>query len=446
MSRLLKDSAVTFVAEMVMQVVALVSSALTARMLGLEGRGAYFICFSFASLSMLLLGFRWERPTGYFLGKDASTLPTVLGSCFLMTLAAPLLAAGVWLMYPPVIERVLLNHTTHAEITLAIVMVAMLACWQTISAVYAGLREFTARSLFMIVSALCTLAPVAVLAAMGVRGRDALPTYLAGHLCVSGTLYAAWFAYFFVKRRWRLALDWPLIGRMARYSAATYLSVLLNMAAIRFDGFLLNALSTDQAGVGVYSIALPVANILLIVPTIISTVLFTRVAASEAGGSEATARIMRITLLAMLFCGALVAATAWFLLVPIFGEGADAAYTPLLILAPATIFLGLMRIFGSYFDGHGRGLATSLCSLFAAAAVISLDLLLIPKLGVVGLAIGALCGQGLALVAAAIVFCRLAKLSLSAAFLPRADDFRSMRDLALRVMRRAGDAAPGAGT
>lgn len=437
MSRLLKDSAVTFVAEMAMTGVALLNSVLTFRVLGAEGRGTYFIAFSFASLAMLLLGYRWERPVGYFLGKDKANLPTALGSCLVMTAVAPALAWLLWLLAPSLINDVLLNNATRTEICLALGMVAMVSLWQTISCIYAGLREFLSRSIFMICSACCLLLPVATLAALGFRGREALPYYLAGHLCVSCTLYVVWIAFQLARGRWRLGFDWSLFKQMFVYSSATYLSVLLNMAAIRFDQFLLNWLSNGEQ-VGVYSVALSIVNTLLIVPTILSTVLFARVAADEAGGGESTARLLRITGMFMSAAGVVLIAGSWLLLKPVFGREAGPALLPMLIMAPATITLGLVRILGSYLDGRGKAFATSACSLLAGATVVSLDLFLIPRMGVMGLALGALIGQSLALAVAAMIFCRAADLSLVRAFVPRREDVAMVRDVVMRVLRRGG--------
>jgi len=105
-------------------------------------------------------------------------------------------------------------------------------------------------------------------------------------------------------------------------------------------------------------------------------------------------------------------------------------------MLPATMSLGLLRMLGSYLDGRGKAFATSACSLLAGVAVVSLDLFLIPRLGVMGLALGALIGQSLALVAAGWLFCRTADIAAARAFLPRREDITMAVEVILRVLRR----------
>lgn len=450
---MLKDSAVTFAAELVGAATMFVNGVLTARALGDDGKGAYTLTIGVGSLGALLLGFRWQRPTGYFLARDEKNFGAIVGSNLLVMGIAVGLAWLFWRSAPRLVEDVIL-HGMGPLLPVAIAFIGSTFLWQAITALYGGLRQFVSRAKFVLVSGIVNLAPIVLLFLLG--NREPI-TYLWLQFAAAAALHVGWLVWMCIQRGAWPTLSPGLALTMSRYSIKTYASIILDMVLVRLDVFILNALLGQRLGekgalaaVGVYSVALGLSNQLGRVPTILGGVLFNRVAASEMGGGESTARLLRLTLLAMTAGGIVVGAAAIFLIVPIYGAAFAAAVPLVFFMVPSCIFFGLFGLIAADLDGRGFPLRTSMCSFISAVAIVGLDLLWIPQHGIMGAAAAGLVSCFLAFAFGVAMFCSSSGLGVAEALTPRWSDMVLLRDTLRRAVRRGreapaeSDAASGA--
>lgn len=443
MSRLVKDSAITFVAEVLTMGSTFVLGVLTARALGTDGKGVYTLAMGAASAGALILGMRWQRPTGHFLARDQSKLGAVVGSNLLMALIATGIGFALWYIYPTLIEERVLKGVGPVVVGWTMALVGSTFLWQAITALYGGLREFLMRSVFLVVAAVVNLIPTVILF---VLGEDRVAVYLGVYAASSTATYGGWLAAMLVRRRCVPSLDSGLMRRMLRYSSLTYVSLLMNMVVLRLDIFILNYL-TEQTLVGIYSIAIGLSNQLGTIPTILSVVIFNRASANEIGPGGTTARAVRISLAAMVVAGAMLAVLAVFLIVPVYGSQFAPAIGPVFVMIPATILLGLFRILAADIEGRGKPGRVSLCSLFAAVLTVGLDLWWIPRYAVMGAAWASLVSYGMAFLLIAFMFCRLSDLKLRSLFLlTRADMTLLWQNMNRMLRRKSPGAAASHGT
>ena len=167
---------------------------------------------------------------------------------------------------------------------------------------------------------------------------------------------------------------------------------------LRLDRILLGLFSTT-AVVGIYSVAATSAEMLLLVPTAISQVIFHRVATGRQHLQKLTR--LRVGNLGL----AAIAAIVLVLIAPlfidvVFGQAYHAAATPLRILAIAVIGMSAYLVDMACLNGAGRLRTASLVTIFGALIVTALDLTLIPAYAAVGAAaasaIGYICTAGYA--------------------------------------------------
>lgn len=443
MSRILKDSTVTLAAEIFTALTLFVNGVLIARIGGDDGKGLYTLAVGFGSLGALLFGFRWQRPTGYFLARDRAALPGIAGANLMMTGIATVVGFLLWWLAPAVIEKFFLRNFPAELIVVALALVATASLWQAVTAIYGGLREFYQRSIFLCAYALVGILPIVVLYAVGERD---IGRYLIVQGVVNGVLCLVWFGVLLRRERCAPTIDRPLIGKMARYSAKTYPSLIADQAVTRLDMYLLNSIggAGGLALAGVYSVAVGLSLQLGRIPTILSTVLFTRVAANEMGEGQATARIVRIALLAMIVAGLLLAAVGSLLIVPLYTSAFAGAIPALWVMVPATVFLGLFRILSSDLEGRGRPLVASSCSFAAAVVIVVLDLWWIPLYGVMGAAWASLIAYGVAFAGSSIAFSLVTGIPYASAFVPQREDYRLLVETARRLARRGRAAPPAA--
>ncbi len=418
---------------------AIATPVVIARAAGAEGKGVFTLAIGVGSIGALMLGFRWQRPVGYFLARDRGLMAPIFTSMLMVAAVALALGTVLFLAVPELFTEVMLRGQSSGVIWLSIWLVLPTFLWQNLSAWYGGLREFKTRTVFLFAAGFVQLIAILVQWLMGTREIE---KFLYVQMAVSLGLYGAWLAAMVVRQRIVPKVDLPLMGRMARYISFSYLSVILDLATVRMDMYLLNYLM-NPAAVGIYSVAVGLANQMGRLPTIIATVIFNRTSANELGGGERTALAIRLAFVGMLVLGVVFAAGGSLVIVPLFGPEFAGAVAPLWVMTAATIFLGLFRLLGADIEGRGRPGILSACSLVAAVSIVGLDLWWIPRYGVMGASWASLVAYAAAAATAGLAFSHLSGIGLREAFAPRRSDF-SLLAAALKSVLRRRTARPAA--
>jgi O-antigen/teichoic acid export membrane protein/SAM-dependent methyltransferase len=321
-------------------------SVTVARYLGPTGRGSVAVAFS---LTMLLAqlgsaGFTVANP--YFIAREPTIRSHVVANS--LWLAAVL---GSGLLVLGFLLRIVAPATVQGLdlLQLVIVLVGIPLTLSTLFLHSILLGEGRIRAYNGAELAISVFVPVALLVGfavfhMGVIG--ALVLMVAGQL--AGTV-----TYLSLLRSdtpRRLTLDTALLGRMARYAVRVYLGTLVAFLLIRIDLLLVNAyLGTKQAGY--YSVAVAMGNTLYIVPTVIATNLFARIA--RGGSNEMSAEVFRsVAVLYGLLCLAVIpiaGGVLHFLYGPAFAPASPLFYW----LLPGIFSLGMINLLAQHFAGRG---------------------------------------------------------------------------------------------
>ena len=176
---------------------------------------------------------------------------------------------------------------------------------------------------------------------------------------------------------------------LARHSRGAHLSNLLAFANYRFSYYAVAALA-GPAALGVLSVGVALAEAIWLIPR--STALIQYVAlvnaADKHGQTHAALRSSRLTLLATAGAVLVLAAvpTAW--LAAIFGPEFGAAHGVILALAPGILLNGAGMQASTYFSSMARYGVNNRAALLGLAVTVPACLLLVPRLGMVGAALG----------------------------------------------------------
>ncbi|MBO4205810.1 O-antigen ligase family protein [Micromonospora echinofusca] len=172
---------------------------------------------------------------------------------------------------------------------------------------------------------------------------------------------------------------WPFARR-------AYLPNLAQFAMVRSQVPVVQALAGAGA-VGVYTVAVPFAELLLILPVAFSLTLVPAVATDRADWSMVARMTLRTLLLTVPAAVALaVAAPLVFPL--LFGTEFDGAVPVLWSLLPGLTLLAAGRTAQSYLTAHDRPAATTLASLVATGTGLLAMVLLVPRYDAVGAGLG----------------------------------------------------------
>jgi O-antigen/teichoic acid export membrane protein len=374
---------VTLVGRGVTVALGLLSSVMTARTLGPEGRGIL------ATLSVLTgLSLQFGNPglhTGnvYFVSKQPHRTAGVLGNTLVVSFVAGILAAVVAValaaLQPgwfPGIPRLLILVTA-----VVLPFQFMILLYQN---TLLGLQEIAAFNLFEVGNKVLTVGALAAWLLLLGGGAPGAVVLFSGMAVLFGTASALYCA-----RRvpFRPRFDRSLFGEMIRYGARVYVACLLAFLVIRSDMLLVNYFR-GTAEAGVYSIAVQIADTLLLLPVTIGMILMPRIAGSSGEKpEEITARVLRHTALLMtLLVGAAAAVVAPVVRL-LYGHGFEGAILTTWCLLPGVWALGLNGVLMNHFSARGMPPVTMAAPFVGLILNVALNIAVVPRFGIAGAAV-----------------------------------------------------------
>ncbi|HEV2705889.1 MAG TPA: oligosaccharide flippase family protein [Pyrinomonadaceae bacterium] len=223
----------------------------------------------------------------------------------------------------------------------------------------------------------------------------------------------------------------PLFRLMMRYGLKVHAQTVASLLLFRVDLLIVKYFHGAEEA-GVYSVASQVALMLMLLPGVISTLLFPRVAAEGDPRGALACRVTRHTAFVMLLvCAAAVPAV--FALPRLYGASFADAVVQSLILLPGVFLVSVGGVLAQHFSG--TGLPPALPLFWTAALVFNtaLNFACVPRYGARGAAIAS--AASYALVCALIAFYFRARTgnSLRAAFVLSRRELRELLSLGRRT-------------
>ena len=220
--------------------------------------------------------------------------------------------------------------------------------------------------------------------------------------------------------------DLQLFERMLRYGVKFHVSNLAGLLIFRADLLVVNYLR-GEAEAGVYSVASQVGMMLMLLPGVIATLLFPRVAARGDETGELTCRVTRHAAFVMFFI-CLAAAPLGFLLPLLYGwEFADVS-VQLLILLPGVYLIGLESVLVQHFNATGLPVAIPLFWVATLLLNLALTFALVPSLGARGAALASTVCYSFIFALVILYFRACTRRPLSEALILRQAELRELFD------------------
>jgi len=201
--------------------------------------------------------------------------------------------------------------------------------------------------------------------------------------------------------RWRP--DLSLFKSTAAYGKKFYISIIAGVIIIRADLLIVNHFR-GPAEAGVYAVASQIATLLMLLPGVIATLLFPRVASSDDKHGVLAMRVTRYTSFLMaITCVATVPIA--FALPLIYGASFTDATIQLLILLPGVYAISLESVLVQHFTGTGLPAAIPAFWIVTVVLSVGLNLLFVPRFGARAAAVNSTISYTLIFVLVAYYFC-----------------------------------------
>lgn len=439
----LTDFAGAFGARLVQTFLALVTSVYLARALGPSGRGtvAIVVVTSLQTISFFSLGI--DTAIVHFSGRQRATIRSLSAASFraALLLGIPgLFVALVLVRY--VFASDLTDNARYssyillATIPLSLLVLYLQAILRSAGRILEGSAITAVRSVLLLAGAV-----TAIEAGWGIPGVVVLYALVELLTAAFTTVASARLGLLQVHD----PLSRPVARQLAAYGARGHVGTMLQGLNYRLDVFLL-AFFLRPSDVGAYTVVVGVAEFLWMIPNVLGVILLQRSAA--AADSEA----IRTTAFATRTVCALTAMSCavWFigaepLLRLLFGSRFEVGAAALRILLPGIWALALWKTLANDLAGRGLPQYKSYTAGIGVIATISLDILLIPRLGIEGAALASCAAYGLTSLAMVLLYRRAAHISLRELLIMRRGDLERLRTSLSRALRRGplrDDAAP----
>jgi O-antigen/teichoic acid export membrane protein len=429
-----RDSLLTFATVGLTFLLGAASSVLIARYLGPAGKGLFTLVFLLPTLCASLGGMGLGAANVYLLRRGEARLGTLIANSAAVAFGSAILASTLLAISWPWVGPSVLPGVPPTLAVLGLLSLPLALLTDYLLSLLLGAQRLVRYNAVSLVSNTFTLlAPAVALVAFGAGVRGAVAAKLLASLVtlmlVSRALLSARGA-----DAGRLRLDLGALRRALGYGAREHLGNVAMFLSYRADMFFVAAFMGLKA-VGIYSIAVMMAEAFLHLPNAVSTVLFPRLAGKgrDEGAREAarTARVVS-TLVAT---GALLSIP---LIVPVLRIAFTSAFLPaapaFFALVPGVYALSVSKVLSRYFTGTlGQPLLNARAQGTALAVNLPLNLVLIPAYGIVGAA----AASSIAYLAHAVVmlalFRRHSGLPVSAALLLRNEDVLWVSSLARSI-------------
>lgn len=180
------------------------------------------------------------------------------------------------------------------------------------------------------------------------------------------------------------------------FGAKSYVQTLAAHLHYRIDLYLI-ALLLNPEQVAFYSIAVNMTNPILQIPDAIGTVIFPKLAgSSDEAAQQRTAVTCRHTLFATLVAAIVYAGGGSQLMVLFYGSRYAPAIPPMFMMLPGIIMISLYQILSRNFTSRNRQQINIVAAGVALAVNATSNLILIPRLGIVGAALSTAISYSLA--------------------------------------------------
>lgn len=378
-----KSVIITFLSNLLMFFLSIINTTILSRLLGPEGKGIVDVGNNILSFATLILGMGFAASNVYFLGKKKESLNKIFGNNILIVVL------GVIVLVPLYFIQIhwqfkFLQGVTNLQMLIVFVTVPLIVFKSSMINVLLGLQDIVEYNRINIVDRVLSLVLLAGFLLVAVSPTAAMLSILAGT-----ALICVWQMYdFVIKRKVSPQLDSPLMKGMLVYGLKAQAGNIIQRLNYRLDVFIVNYyLPIEQ--VGIYGIAVVLAETLWGVTGSIATIVFP-IAAASTNKEEMytfTNQITRVSFSIIIIFSVIIALVGKTFIILWFGPAFASAAGALLWLLPGISIFSVSNILASYLAGVGLVEKNIYSSIVSLIVTVVLDIYLIPKIGINGASI-----------------------------------------------------------
>lgn len=426
-----QNVAITLVARVLQFILSFTTGVIIARAIGPSGKGIYSLVVLTYSLAVLLAGVGIPTANTCFVGQKKDKIPNLVSNSVIVVIGAAFSLAVVFAIFSlwHIFDQVTLKY-----IALAFVLAPFGLLTELFSGIIWGqnrIREFNLVTVARPLSILILI--VLFFITFGLNLKGVLASWGISQIIV--VILATWI----LLRRTSLSLspDLRLMKESLGFGSQIWLMNIIGTLNFRFDIFLV-AYFLSPKEVGYYSVAVVISGLLFYIPTAIAVALLPRLtSANPKEASRIASKGCRTALFSSVILSLFLLATARFLIPAVYGKAFLPSVMPLLLLLPGVAVYGMAHITTSYFNGYlSKPFINAGVAGLSLIIDVALNIVLIPKMGVIGAALASSISYITAMGVCVYIFTRMSRTSIRNMIVVRPTDLQSYLGLARTFVGR----------
>ena len=382
----------SFLTQVTTSVLSIITGILLSRFLGPEGRGLITLLQTDATFLLFLFGMSFPTAITYFISNKQIDPEKIVGSMIIL-LTVSSLVVGLTLF---LIQSTTFSDFFNLELNIGGAYLLLFFFYFfglgniLLQSFFEGFSEFKVINRIIVLTAISNLFFIGSIYLLLSFLSDEQKIHVAGFALIVSSIivFGLWIIYYSKKLKIKINFNVTSneIKHILGFSGIAYLCNLLNYLNYRFDFWIVQRYFGNY-DLGIYSLSVNLSQSLWLIITPISLVLFPKFN-GQSLDKEEKRRIfllsLKLVMMVIFFSQVATFIFSGFLVPLVYGGEFMNSVLPLKILVCGILFSCLSKLIAMYFVTSGEVKINLKATVIGLIFTIPLDLILIPKLGLVG--------------------------------------------------------------
>jgi len=427
-----QDTVVTFVTRCLSVILGLVISVIIARALGPEGRGVYSLAILLPGLLVTFTNLGINPATVFYVAKRKYSLREVFGNNIILTVSISILTVSIGLIIIPCFHNELFPGVGNEYLLLALGLVPFPLFFDFISHILVGMQKIKAYNILCLLQSFLFLI---LLSALLLGFQFGIKAAISAQIISS--LLAGIALFFFVKKETQGIFFKPnrqYLKDVPFYGFKAHLGGVISFLHYRIDLFLINIFLNPFA-VGLYSVAVALAEGMWLISRSVGTVLFPKLASEKDSESlkQFTPLVCRHVLIIVFSVAVLLYFLSQWLIALLYSETFLGSIQPFRILLIGAVAVSGHSVLVYFLMAAGRPMLVSYITGISVILNIILNVILIPHWGIIGAAWATTVSYSAMFMISLFVYSRISGTAVKDSVIPQKSDFQYYYGLVVSI-------------
>jgi O-antigen/teichoic acid export membrane protein len=415
----------------------LLASVIIARMLGPKGNGMYSLITLLPTILQTMLNIGVGTSSVYYVGQKKYEIKDIVKTNTAIGLFLSLTSIVIGIIVVLFFSDKVFQGVPHLYLYLILVIMPLLMNNDFYLVIFQAVQDFKSFNLLALVRQFGALISLAILLFI-------FHTGLVGTVFsfVIGVISQFLVTMYLFKKKMNITI---FSGKISKeyyknsfsFGFRAHFSNILSFINYRADMLLISMFLTPAA-VGLYGVAVSIAEKLWIVSQAISSVLYPVVSSSSDDESKnrLTSAISRNVLLFSILGGIAFYIASNFVFDILYGAKYSESSYMLKLLMPGIVLFSVDRILSNDLAGRGKPELNMYTSMFTVVSNLGLNIILIPRIGIAGSAIASSVTYSLSTLIKMFLFKKNTGVSYSQFLIPQKEDFMVYKQILNKVLKK----------